>query len=195
MNFTLMLSATGLAMYLIVFCWYMRLVIRGGISPNASTWLIWAVLGILNAASYQTLSGDWVKAAAAYGACLTNAATFIIALKLGRFYPLSRRDWLIAIVGLIAATLWALNPKAPYANGLVLSCIAFSAIPTLVGVWIDPSRERPIVWNLLAVSYIFQLIVIGLRWKSGWDLMFPITAMSVNLSVGITSGLRRRFIG
>lgn len=186
----MLLAVVGLALYLGSFAYYISLVIRGGVSPNASTWLIWAFLGFANALTYLSLSGDWIKSTNAFGGALANALTFLIALKLGRFYRLALVDKVIAIIGLVAVAVWLVNKHAPYANGLVLSCVVISTIPTLRGVWERPNREKPLPWLLLAGSFIFPLLVVILRWQQAWDLMFPLTGLLTNGSVGLISLIR-----
>lgn len=187
MNFSVALSFVGTMIYLGSFTYYITLVVRGGVRPNASTWFVWAMLGILNALTYQTLSADWVKSLMAYGGCLANALTFLTALKLGRFAPLDRIDKIVAVIGVIVAIIWVINQHAPYANALVMCCVVISTAPTLRGVWIEPGREKALPWLLLGVSYIFPLVVVLLRWNQIWDLMFPVVGLIANSSVGLLS--------
>lgn len=190
MDLSLLLAAVGLFVYLLAFAYYIRLVIRGGVNPNASTWLIWAVLGIVNALTYQSLSGDWVKSVMAYGTALTNGLTFIIAMRLGRFGRLGMMDKVLAAFGLLAVAAWLANKHTPYANMLVMICIIISTVPTLLSTWEKPSRENPVAWLMLGVSYLFPLVVVLMRWEQIWDLMFPVVGFVANSSVGLLS-LRR----
>ena len=185
MDLSLLLAAVGLFVYLAAFAYYISLVIRGGVNPNASTWLIWAVLGIVNAMTYQSLSGDWVKSVMAYGTAFTNGLTFIIAMRLGRFGRLGKMDKVLAAFGLLAVVAWLVNKHTPYANMLVMGCIIISTVPTLRSTWEKPNRESPIAWLMLGISYLFPLVVVLMRWEQIWDLMFPAVGFVANSSVGL----------
>ena len=123
----------------------------------------------------------------AYGGCLANGLTFLVALKLERFTPLERLDKIIATIRVVAAIVWVVNQHAPYANALVMCCIIISTVPTLLGVWIEPEREKPLPWLLLGLSYVFPMVVVLRRWGQIWDLMFPVVGLLANSSVGLFS--------
>jgi len=191
----LFLAVVGTSLYLLGFACYIHLVIRRGVSPNASTWLIWAVLGVVNAVTYNSLSGDWVKSVMAYAGALTNGLTFVIAGVSGRFGRLSVVDKVIAAFGLLAIAVWLANKNTPYANGMVMSCFMISTVPTLRSTWREPSRENPLPWLILAVSYLFAVSVVLLRWTQMWDMMFPIVGLFDSLSVALLSLRPSRKLG
>lgn len=181
----LVLSVAGLVVYLVPFVFYMYLVWRGRVSPNASTWSIWAFLTLLNVVTYQSLSGDWVKTVMPYASCITNGITFLIALGRRRFEPLDRFEKYILAAGLTAGVVWMADKHAPYANLLVVSCIVVSTVPTIRGVWIKPEKESSWTWLTIGMSYLFSIAVVLLRFEQGWDLVFHIVAFCMNSSVGV----------
>jgi|GEM_PF-6298833 len=42
---------------------YVQHLRRGGITPNIITWLIWAIVHVINLVSYLGMSRDWFKSA------------------------------------------------------------------------------------------------------------------------------------
>lgn len=180
------LALCSLSIYLIAFGIYNWQMIHGKNKPNAAMWTLWVILSILNAVSYQIMTGDWVKSLITYGGCVAMATTFIIALKKGKFEKLSVFDKMSLFVGLVAVTSWWVMRDATFANILLQVCIGISFIPTYRGVWHHPQNERPLPWFLFSLGYSFQILVVVTRWSGqAQDLVYPINCLILHLVVAI----------
>ncbi|MBM2821142.1 MAG: nuclear protein [Candidatus Berkelbacteria bacterium] len=185
------LALTSLVIYLFAFGLYNRQIITGKSKPNAAMWTLWVFLAGLNAASYQVMTGDWVKSLITYAGCVAMTTTFLITLRTGKFSRLGSFDWILLGLGFVAILAWWVKQDATYANMLLQLAIAISFVPTYMGVWQKPANERPLPWVLFSLGYVFQTLVVVTRWTGQiQDLVYPINCFTLHLVVGLLS-LRR----
>ncbi len=186
MEITQAIAVIAVIIYLGTFALYNRQIITGHSKPNAATWILWAFLAILNAVTYQVMSGDWVKTIMAYGSCLTNVGTFLFALSQGRLSKLKRVDIFLLVMGLASIAVWQIKQDATHANLLLQVVLLISFLPTCIGVGKDPSCERSLPWFLFAGAYGLTISVVILRWQGQYqDLVFPINCLLMHLTVGL----------
>ncbi len=181
--------ATGFQLW--AFWLYNRKMIVDQQNPNTSTWLLWAVLTILNFTSYSIASGDIWKSLLPMATSFACIGTCIFALRRGKFKKLSGlTDMLVIIVGLTAAIVWKVYQSAALGNVTLQLAIVISFIPTFRDVLIKD--ENPLPWLLWGVAYAFLLIVVILRWQhQPWDLVYPLVGVTFHLAVALLSRARR----
>lgn len=186
----LVVAVTGTLIYFGAFGLYIRKMLSGTVVPNAATWTLWAALPVINAATYQAMTGDLIVSIQTYSAAITNLCVFFLALKRGKFRPLSGVDKVVLVLGLIAIAVWVIRKDATWSNMIIQACIFISIIPTWVSVWKNPGSESSLPWFLLASSYTFQIVAVFLLRKEWSAYVFHTNAGFVQLVVALLA-LRR----
>ena len=159
--------------------------LTGAIHPNASSWLIFAFIGVLNATSYKKLTGDWVKSVFPTVNTLILLLTTALVLRKGSFGNLGAVDVCCLIFGILAALVWWIFKKKESAPALVQVILEIGAfigfIPTILATAHDPSREFWLAWFLWSCSFYLQFLTVKYTWKGNWvDFLFPLNRMALN---------------
>jgi uncharacterized membrane protein (UPF0136 family) len=89
--------------------------------------------------------------------------------------------------------MWAFmrqNPnRAQYALYVALVADICAAIPTIVFVWREPDRDRPLAWVIFAVGYFLAVFAIQQNTLANW--IVPLYMTSVALVVAFPLALYR----
>lgn len=165
---------------------YNRQILRGKLNPNGSTWLIWALLAILNATTYGLTVNDWAKTVLPIVNTALCIGTFILAFAGKKFDKIDAWDAVALVVGLSSSLVWYHYRSAMYANFVLQISIAVGFIPTYRMVWKDPKKERVRPWLIWTFAYVFLIIAVILRWRGQWqDLVYPINCLVLHPIVAI----------
>lgn len=192
MDLAVMLGASAGAVYALGYVLYLRKTLAGGNRPNPASWFLWVFLTVLNCVSYLSLSGDAVKAVIPVVSSFFCLAIFLFALAKGRFTRIDAADGAALALGIVAAGAWWSLRSPVAANLLMQGCLAVSFVPTLRGVWRDPSVEKAAPWLAWSAGYVLTFCVIALRWRGQpQDLIYPVNCLFLHGGVGVLA-LRRR---
>ncbi|MFA6447565.1 MAG: hypothetical protein WCW31_04935 [Patescibacteria group bacterium] len=190
-KFVLALSITAALLHIAAFVIYNRQMSLGTSTPISATWTLWAVLTIMNSASYLAMSHDLIKSLLPLASSAACLITFVSALTKGKFEKADPIDRLILRLGLLSGLIWWGFDTATFANLILQVCIALSFIPTFRGTWSNPKTEKPLPWFIWGSAYIFSICVVCLRWRGQpQDFVYPITGLIMHVTVGMLS-LRR----
>ncbi len=159
--------------------------LQGVSKPNLATWTLWTFLTVLNASSYDVMSGDWVKSILPLASSVACILTFLFALYKGKLSKVDPWDGLALGIGVISALVWWYYKSATYANLIIQFSIAVSFVPTYRGVWRDPKKERALPWYIWSSAYFLSIAVVLLRWQSWHDLVYPINCLVLHAVVGL----------
>ena len=163
---------------------YNQLVLRGKLRPNGSTWLIWAPLAALNAATYFFTSDDWAKTFLSLVNTALCIGTLAIALIGKRFDKMDAWEIVALIVGLSSTLFWYYYRSAMYANFVLQIAIAIGFIPTYRMVWHRPQKERIRPWLLWTLAYAVLILAVVLRWRGQWqDMVYPVSMLVLHPAV------------
>lgn len=186
MSFDQLLAGIAAAMHIIAFLVYNRQLLAGKNTPNISTWAIWAFLSLLNVASYQAMSGDWVKSLLPIISSLMCVATFLASLFKGRFVRIDRYDLAALALGFLAALAWWQFKSAAFANLIAQACIAIGFVPTFRSVWESPKNEKPSAWFLWSFAYVIGTAVVLMRWNNQYqDIIYYVDCVILHFIVAI----------
>ena len=167
--------------------------LEGNAHPNIASWAVWSFMTILNFTSYKSMSKDWVKSILPTISSIQCVLTFFLALFLGRWKQLGWCDVNALIIGIIASLMWWVlkksdkdNKASTSANLMLQLGITVGFIPTLQSVWSLPQTENALCWFVWSISFLFQTIVVILRWKGQkQDLVYPVNCLWLHFIVAL----------
>lgn len=173
---------------------YYRQVAKGHSTPNPATWLIWLVLGIMNAVSYfVVVRGNYFEWAITGFAAVGLSAIFY-ALRKGKFGDLGWTEIVCGTLCLLVGVVWKITGDAITANILLQVIYVISFIPTAFGLLFKDAKEKAPPWNLAVLAYTLVVIAIIIDWGEGsWlELVHPIANGIVgNGSIALIIQLKR----
>lgn len=164
---------------------YLMRVLQRKISPQLSSWGLWAFIGFAILLTYGSESKDWSAIPAIFG--FINPTLVIVAVlwirsrrlraiqergKLGLLLKLRRKtslkwyEWLCLIAGAISLALWLrYQGSSEHSHAALYTAIAAdvcAVIPTMIFVVGQPKEERPFPWLLFGVGYAFAIPAVTL---------------------------------
>lgn len=188
MEFALLLSIIATVLQLVGFAIYNRQIITKTSKPNASTWILWVYLTVLNFTSYMVMSDDLVKSILPIASSVACILTFCFAWYKGSFSRLNFWDKIVLSIGLIAGAVWWYYQSATYANIIVQIALIVSFIPTIRGVMLDAKNEKALPWWIWTLAYSLQTITVFFRWQGQFqDLIYPINCLILHGIIGFLS--------
>lgn len=167
---------------------YLRDIFRRKTRPHIFTWGVWGMLmgiGFFAQISQNAGPGAWVTGVFA----VLNFVIVILALKYGE-KNITRSDWIMLLVALLAIPLWVLtnNPLWSVILISVIDVVAF--VPTFRKSWSKPHEEtlETFVW----VSLSFLLSFWALETLNLTTILYPATLLGINIVFIALSLMRRR---
>lgn len=162
-KFTILLAIVAALLHGVGYALYNVQTKLGKSDPNIASWIIWVFLAGLNAMSYSAMDGDWIAGLQFFMGTVACIVTFCHVLAIGKFDWPKPAEWVACAVGLLAVFVWWEYQSAVWASVVVAAGFILSAIPTGVGVWRDPYKERPPAWMFWTVASLATVVVVVLR--------------------------------
>jgi hypothetical protein len=149
--------------------------------PNKATWIIWAVMGLIIAASYWSAGARdtaWTPIGYAIGILAVTALSF----KYGeeKWTRLDKGCLLGAGAGL---AIWAVTSEPIFALYLTTAVDAIGGIPTILKTYKRPETESRAAWAMFLVANSLNLIAIG-----EWTLtiaLYPVYVFILSLTMNV----------
>jgi hypothetical protein len=174
-----LLMLTGYGLY----GWY---TVTGEIDPNATSWLLWALGGILEAWTYWRLlrSNQSADKREELGLLMPSiicacgaVAIASIGIVLGRFETPEPYEIAIAVLDILVILVWLTTKDDFKTNMLMQFDIAISFAPILIATHLDPSGEWWVPWAVWTPSYFVLLIAILKSKRQGrGEWVYPVVA-------------------
>jgi hypothetical protein len=166
---------------------------QGKIEPVPTTWSLWSLIGLAVLLTYRS-SGAEANVWPAYFGFINPTLIMILSVwKRGRWRKLSISERLCFCAGVASLALWTLmrrNPNlAQYALYVALIADICAAIPTIISVWREPDRDRPLAWVIFAIGYFLGVFAIRQDTFANW--IVPLYMTSVALFVAFPLALYR----
>lgn len=157
---------------------YLRQVIKNESTPNPTTWVIWVMVTIINAATYFSVVKDnpWIALASGVTALMVFLI-FITSLFKGKFTKLNYVDIASLILAVVVGVFWQVSGNAIISNIFLQIVFIISFYPTIHSLIVGVAKEKPLPWFLGSCSYILQILNILLNPITLWALVFPITQL------------------
>ncbi|MDD5171876.1 MAG: hypothetical protein PHF60_02455 [Candidatus ainarchaeum sp.] len=162
--------------------------LRGTTKPNKTTWLIWAVMGVIIAASYFSAGARdsvWVPAAYAIGILAVAA----LSLRFGE-KGWTKLDLLCLLGAGVGLLLWWLTSEPTFALYLTIAVDAIGFLPTLRKAYERPESEDRLAWCLFLVADALNIFAI-----SEWTLAmasYPVYVLVFTIAVNALLHLPKR---
>lgn len=187
MTMTLFIAIVSTLLQLVGYGIYNRSIWTGRVRPNLSSWLIWGGISLLNTASYFSLSGhDFIVSLMPFTVTAVNVLTLFIIIRKGTFQRIGRPDAAALVISAVAVVLWKLTDSS-LANLMIQIAIIVGTVPTMLGVWRDPSVEHPLPWFLWSASFVCAIIVVAMRNVSWVAYASPVIQMVMYITIGLLS--------
>jgi hypothetical protein len=177
-------SISSGAVGLIACGWWVRQTLRGGVSQDRASWLIWSLAyGVLLAASAArgARATLWLNGAELASVALLSGLSW----RRGT-WALGR--WSAALIACACAALaaWALTRSPGAALMLMLAVIASGSVPTLRKAWQRPSSEPALSWALLILAA--ALAALAIRPGSA-VIMYGYPAVTAAMSTAVLAAM------
>jgi len=173
----------------VAYVMYMFLVYDGDSVPNPATWTVSAFLASLNAITFAKGSKDLMAAAQFVVGSVGAIAVWCIALYAGTFAPLDSLSQTMLVLCFLVIVVWKVTGFATYGNVVIALTVVAAIIPTIKGVWDDPSSETVLPWALWTFAFLATICNVVRRKEEehevDWRLMLitPVTLLFAHAAV------------
>lgn len=149
---------------------------RGRVVPNAATWLIWLVLGVINAATYiATTKGKLHQTIIVFTVTGCIAVIFAYTLAVGKFSYPSAIDAVCLAAATVVIGLWMATGSPRLANLLLQIIYITSYVPTIAMLLGRKQHESSTPWILASIAYGFATLAVLADYSGDWlSLSYPL---------------------
>jgi len=170
---------------------YLYGMFKGKLKPHLFTWLLWSLMTVIAAAA-QILGG---AGAGAWPTLIT--AVLCVVILIGSFFcgekNITRSDWVMLGLGLLAIPLWLVT-KDPTASIILVTFIDLSAfVPTFRKAWHKPWEES--LNNCLTSLAKHACTLFALDQVNIVTALFPAAILLANVGISTMLIMRRRQLG
>jgi len=152
-----------------VFVTYFNQVRRGLSVPNPSTWLLWTVVGVMNAASYfLVVHGNLWQSAYVLLSTVGLIVICVYAVVRGKFGRIGWTEIVCLALAVVVGVLWKATSDAVVANLSLQLIFIISFVPTVSGLLKRTLKEKALPWAMGVTSYICT--VVGILTSVSFDL-------------------------
>ncbi len=167
-------------------------IFQGKSKPNAVSWSIWALLAIINAVSYGAMVDNWIAALQFFTGSVASIATFLVGVFKKSFDWPSKMEWCIFALCIIAVFVGVFFNSAASSNMIVLLAFTLSTIPTIIGVFNDPRKEKSFPWYIWTIAFAITLINIILLGKEWIAYLTPVIGLIGHGLIGVLANKKRK---
>lgn len=174
---------------------YFKQVMDGASTPNASTWLLWVIVSLMNAVSYFiVVQEDLWQSMIVVVVTAGVTSIFIYSAKNGKFGKIGVIEMICFALAVVVGVMWKTTGNADLANLSLQAIFVISFIPTIHGLLTHKLKEKALPWNLAVASYLFVTAAIltaeSFRWIA---LVYPIAnGIFGNGSIALVVALQKR---
>lgn len=170
---------------------------EGKIQPVPTTWSLWSLIGLAVLLTYRSSGAEANVWPAVFGFINPAVITTLSFWKGGKWKKPGRSEQLCFLVGVISLAMWIFmrqNPNlAQYALYVAIAADVCAAIPTIVFVWREPDRDRPLAWVVFAIGYFLAVFAIQENTVANWILPLYMTLVALVVAFPLAlHRLRRR---
>lgn len=156
---------------------------EGKIQPVPTTWLLWSFIGLAVLLTYRSSGAEANVWPAVFGFVNPVVITILSIWKGSQWKKSSRAERFCFVFGVISLGMWIFmrqNPDlAQYALYVAIIADVCAAIPTIVFVWCEPDRDRPLAWVLFAIGYFLAVFAIPENTFANWILPLYMTLIAL----------------
>jgi hypothetical protein len=154
---------------LITYSFYFKQTIKGQSTPNPATWIVWLIVGIINAITYFSVTGNnlW-QSLIVFAVTFSVFIVFVYSLFRGRFSKISGIEIISFILALGIGIFWQITSNDGLSNLLLQGIYVISFIPTIIGIIKGTGKEHYVAWVWAFTAYLFSTISIAFGASVNW---------------------------
>lgn len=191
---SVLLGISAIVCLVVGYCFYIKGIYHETIRPNATTFFLWMIGGVVEAKSFWDITGDPLVRYFPAVCAIAVVVTFFFALGRGRFQKPKRIDILILILDLELVLVMLTDYRAEYLMLMVQVDLILTFCPIWGSTWEKPEEEESLPWMVWALSYALLAVTVMLRFEDGWDLVYPVLNVFLHASVGIIAYFRTAYL-
>lgn len=162
-------------------------VYQGKITPNLTSWALWALIGLVLLLTYRSSGAESNVWPAIFGFINPCLITILILRRSRKLVCPTLVETICLLCGLCALILWYFVQEqqklARYALYLAIIADLFAAIPTVVFVWESPHEERPVPWVLFIIGYGMAMFAISEHTVANYALPVYMVIAASNIAL------------
>ena len=160
----------------IVYITYLYGLKKKNTTPNAITWFMWTIAGVINAITYYHLvDGNIFKYMVTILAAACASVVFFYAAFKRKFKRLNEVDWVIVALLICISIFWYTSQNQRDTNLLLQLVYIISFVPIAYNVWFKNATEYIVPFWIAIFAYSISIIVILLDWNGDWaEIAYPV---------------------
>lgn len=168
---TYLLVAAALAT-IVAYTLYFKDLVWGETHPNRWSWLIWSGATLVEAMTYQEVSGDWLKSGIFFLSALSCMVITIAVWIRAKWEWPSTSELLCLVASIAALVLWLIFGLTLMAHLIMVAAVPVAFIPTWTKVLENPANEKSYAWMLWSIGDFIMLWIIVSRLQNVDELPF-----------------------
>jgi hypothetical protein len=166
---------------------------EGKIQPVPTTWSLWSFIGLAVLLTYRSSGAEANAWPAVFGFVNPILITILSVWRQSKWKRPTRAEQFCLWFGAGSLVMWIFmrqNPAlAQYALYVAIAADVCAAIPTIIFVWKEPDRDRPLAWVIFAIGYLLAVFAIQQNTLANW--IVPLYMSFVALLVAFPLALHR----
>jgi len=166
---------------------------EGKIQPVPTTWSLWSLIGLAVLLTYRSSGAEANAWPAVFGFVNPTLITILSVWRQSKWRRPTPAERFCLFLGAASLVMWLFlrqNPNlAQYALYVAIAADICAAIPTIVFVWTEPDRDRPLAWVIFSIGYLLAVFAIEQNTLANW--IVPLYMSFVALVVAFPLALHR----
>jgi hypothetical protein len=166
---------------------------EGKIQPVPTTWSLWSLIGLAVLLTYRSSGAEANAWPAVFGFVNPILITILSVWKQSKWTRPTRAEQFCLMFGAGSLLMWIFMRQDPnlaqYALYVAIVADVCAAIPTIIFVWKEPDRDRPLAWVIFAIGYLLAVFSIQQNTLANW--IVPLYMSFVALLVAFPLALHR----
>jgi hypothetical protein len=164
---------------------YARLLLRGDIVANPTSWSLWALGSIIEVFAYGAVTHDMAKLALPAACCAASIVIAAVTLFQARFSRPDLTDVGAALMDVGVILIWVFSHNADLTYVWFLVDVLLTFAPIIRSTYSHPEDEQALPWVVWTVAYGLLFAACLLRWEGVETLLLPAIYVMCHLTVGV----------
>lgn len=161
---------------------YLRGMLQHKITPNSTSWLLWAVGSSVSLIIYSRVTSDFALLALPIACAASSIAIVAVAIRRGQMGRPDRVDLCIGALDIAVLGVWFVAGTT-WAYVALLLDIVITHLPILRSTRKNPEGEIAMPWFIWTSAYLLMLVAAILRQQDRDTFMFPLVLATVSGAV------------
>jgi hypothetical protein len=166
---------------------------EGKIQPVPTTWSLWSLIGLAVLLTYRSSGAEANAWPAVFGFVNPTVITILSIWRGSKWKKPKLSERFCFLIGGVSLAMWIFMRQDPnlaqYALYVAIVADVCAAIPTIIFVWTEPDRDRPLAWVIFAIGYFLAVFAIQQDTLANW--IVPLYMTTVALVVAFPLVLHR----